>query len=232
MSGEAVADAAPGWFGKLPMLGDFASRRLPPAFVQRCDQWLSEGLRASQAQLGPRWLDIYLTAPLWRFAWAPGVVDAKWWFGVLMPSVDAVGRYFPLLIAAERASAPVSGDALDQLADWYRDVGAAALATLGDKATLAELETALSAAPLGSHDDPDDTMPSLVMHAMRQRASASGVTSARGWAAMLGVHASMHLYAGHSLWWPLQDGSDDDSLSVRAGLPAAVEFASMLDGSW
>jgi type VI secretion system protein ImpM len=34
----------PGWFGKLPSLGDFASRRLPDAFVSRWDRWLQGGL--------------------------------------------------------------------------------------------------------------------------------------------------------------------------------------------
>lgn len=234
MSGEAVATAAaaPGWFGKLPMLGDFASRRLPPAFVRSCDQWLSQGLRASQAQLGARWLDVYLTAPVWRFAWAPGVIDAQWWFGVMMPSVDAVGRYFPLLIAAERTAAPAGGDALDRLAAWYRDVGAAALATLGDKATLEALESALAAAPLCSAGDGDERVPSLVALATRQRVSTPDASSVRRWATALGMHASMHRYAGHSLWWPLQDGAGDDSLSVREGLPAATEFSLMLDGGW
>ena len=30
----------PGWFGKLPGLGDFASRRLPDTFVAAWDRWL------------------------------------------------------------------------------------------------------------------------------------------------------------------------------------------------
>ena len=94
--------ATPGWFGKLSMLGDFASRRLDPAWIESCDRWLSASMQASQQQLGHDWLQTYLSAPVWRFAWAPGVVDQQWWFGVLMPSCDNVGRYFPLLIAQAR----------------------------------------------------------------------------------------------------------------------------------
>lgn len=104
---------APGWFGKLPMLGDFAQRRLPPLFVEKVDAWLSQGMAASREALGEAWLETYLGAPLWCFAWSPEVIDESWWFGVMMPSVDAVGRYFPLVVAARGAArrAPAQRDA-------------------------------------------------------------------------------------------------------------------------
>ena len=40
------AAAAAGWYGKLPGLGDFAMRRLPPEFVSHWDAWLQSGLHA------------------------------------------------------------------------------------------------------------------------------------------------------------------------------------------
>src|SRR3954470_21220148 len=95
-AGLAESRPVAGWYGKLAGLGDFAQRRLPPEWVGACDHWLSGAMRGAREQLGVRWLDIYLTAPVLRFAWAPGVVDPQWWFGVLMPSCDSVGRYFPL----------------------------------------------------------------------------------------------------------------------------------------
>src|ERR1700692_2160948 len=55
----------------------------------------------SQTALGEAWLDVFLTSPLWRFALASGVVGAPVWAGLLLPSVDRVGRYFPLTIVAE-----------------------------------------------------------------------------------------------------------------------------------
>lgn len=245
MSGEAlerrgdaavpgVAAPAAGWFGKLPMLGDFASRRLPPAFIGACDEWLSQSLRSSQAQLGARWLDTYLTAPVWRFAWAPGVIDAQWWFGVLMPSVDAVGRYFPLVIAAEHSTAPACAAALDRLGEWYGHIGAAALATLHEGASVQALEAALADAPAWAEAaGSGSTLPDLLAVAGgRQRGTAAGEPSVRRWAAALALHASLHRYAGHSLWWPLHDGHGEDSLSVKSGLPAPGEFALMLDGNW
>ena len=38
-----------GWFGKIPALGDFVTRHLPPSFVQPWDEWLSAEL--SEARL-------------------------------------------------------------------------------------------------------------------------------------------------------------------------------------
>jgi type VI secretion system protein ImpM len=137
-----------GWYGKLPALGDFATRRLPPAMVTRCDTWLSAGLAASRRELGGEWLDLYLTAPIWRFAWSAGLAGDETWVGVLMPSVDRVGRYFPLLLAApcpaEEPAEGVAGaaeDWLDRLADTAQDC-------LQPGASLDSLEAALAADPL------------------------------------------------------------------------------------
>ncbi len=89
----------PGWYGKLPGLGDFAARRLDKAMVGVWDDWLQDGLQALRQQ--PGWLDAYLQSPVWCFALGAGVLGPQRWLGVMMPSVDAVGRYFPLAIFFE-----------------------------------------------------------------------------------------------------------------------------------
>jgi type VI secretion system protein ImpM len=88
----------PGWFGKLPGLGDFAHRRLPAPFRQGWDSWLHDGLAGLRARHADDWTMHYLESPLWCFALGPDTVDATAWIGVLMPSVDGVGRYFPLTL--------------------------------------------------------------------------------------------------------------------------------------
>lgn len=102
------ATAPAGWFGKLPMLGDFASRRLPDAFIRPWDDWLQPGLAAAKESIGERWLDLYLTFPVWRFVMPAGLVGDAGWIGVFLPSVDRVGRCFPLTICE-----PVSRDTLE-----------------------------------------------------------------------------------------------------------------------
>ncbi len=91
-----------GFYGKLPSHGDFLRRRVSDAFVGVWDGWLQECLTASRASLGDRWLDIYLTSPVWRFACAAGVCGRSPVIGVMAPSVDRVGRYFPLTLVAEQ----------------------------------------------------------------------------------------------------------------------------------
>src|SRR5262245_48363546 len=100
---SAVPDDSPGWYGKLPSLGDFAQRRLPPDFVEAWDQWLAHELAAWQGADPAGWLERYLASTSWRFLLLPGSVPG--WpssdtvAGVLMPSVDSVGRYFPFTLA-------------------------------------------------------------------------------------------------------------------------------------
>src|ERR1700733_5055101 len=87
-----------GFFGKLPSHGDFVRRRVADDFVAGWDAWLQSCLAQSRETLGDKWLDTYLTSPVWRFALAPAVCGAAAVAGILVPSVDRVGRYFPLTI--------------------------------------------------------------------------------------------------------------------------------------
>jgi type VI secretion system protein ImpM len=89
-----------GWYGKLPGMGDFAQRRLPSRFVSVWDKWLQNGfehLRFAKSD----WAQSYLEGHIWFFALGPSVIGSKPWLGVLVPSVDSVGRYFPLTVAME-----------------------------------------------------------------------------------------------------------------------------------
>jgi type VI secretion system protein ImpM len=89
-----------GFYGKLPCKGDFLQRRVPCEFVEVWDAWVQSSLNESKRQLDDRWLDVYLTSPVWRFVLAAGLCGTDSYAGVLVPSVDRVGRYFPLTIVA------------------------------------------------------------------------------------------------------------------------------------
>jgi type VI secretion system protein ImpM len=88
-----------GWFGKIPALGDFATRRLPASFVAPWDEWLSMQLSAAQLKLAETWEERYDRAPVMCFSLAEQTVDAQRWHGILVPSADRVGRRFPLTLA-------------------------------------------------------------------------------------------------------------------------------------
>ena len=90
-----------GLFGKLPSHGDFLRRRVANSFADAWDAWLQHCLAGSREALGSAWLDVYLTSPAWRFACAAGACGAAPLVGLMVPSVDRVGRYFPLTLIAE-----------------------------------------------------------------------------------------------------------------------------------
>jgi len=90
-----------GYHGKIPTQGDFIQRGLPLAFTRAWDRWLMEGIAALKARRGDGWLDGYRSAPLWRFAAPGGAFGEAAMVGVLIASLDRVGRTFPLTIASE-----------------------------------------------------------------------------------------------------------------------------------
>lgn len=123
-----ASTALPGWFGKLPGMGDFAHRRLPESFRAVWDQWLQRGM--SRLRDRADWTERYLEAPLWCFALGRQVAGEQAWIGVLMPSVDGVGRYFPFALAIELDdSAPgcLQGEALAAALRWWAHATRAAL---------------------------------------------------------------------------------------------------------
>ncbi len=87
------------------IVGDFVSRRLPASFVLLGRMAASRLCLPAETELGAEWLETYLTSPIWRFALSGGVCGDRACAGIFMPSVDKVGRYFPLTLAAfDRAS--------------------------------------------------------------------------------------------------------------------------------
>jgi type VI secretion system protein ImpM len=223
---------APGWYGKLSTLGDFASRRLAPAAQQVLDRWLSEAIAGSQQQLGDAWLQRYLDSPLQRFVLGPGLVDASWWFGVLMPSCDNVGRYFPLVVLQPRALPPSERFGLDHLELWWARAGEAALETLADTVDVERFDRALAelppwpavrplpdwaaalAGPAGAGALPGNCTP----------ADLAGGLAAAGWLQRL---------HGQSLWWSWRPGAGgpaagNSTCRIVPGLPTPALFAAML----
>lgn len=89
-----------GAFGKMPSQGDFFWIDLPQGFAPAWDRWLSGAMQAARARLGDRWQECYYSAPIWRFTLAAGEAGTQALMGVLMPSVDRVGRAFPLTLVA------------------------------------------------------------------------------------------------------------------------------------
>jgi type VI secretion system protein ImpM len=134
-----------GFFGKLPSRGDFVGNGLPRAFLAPWEAWVAEAVTASRALLGDAWLAAWMEAPVWRFVLPGGACGPDAALGLVLPSVDRVGRTFPLVLAAlfpgrREAPAPECGTAFLDAAE------AAAREAIADDLTPAELTARLAAA--------------------------------------------------------------------------------------
>jgi type VI secretion system protein ImpM len=100
---------SPGLFGKLPAHGDFVRRGLARATVARIDSWLAAWLGAAHRELGAGFERRLGAMPPQRLMSGPGVLAPASLVGVLVPSRDAVGRAFVLVVLAPVADAPGQG---------------------------------------------------------------------------------------------------------------------------
>jgi type VI secretion system protein ImpM len=205
-----------GYFGKVSTHGDFVNRRLPAQLVQAWDGWMQQCVQASQDRLGSAWLERYLTSPVWRFAIAPGVLGPEGLGGVMMPSVDRVGRYFPLTIAAPGAAALL--DWFHGQAAWYDAIEDLARASLEPGFVLERFDGAPEPEP---EPVPAAGAPAAMATAWRLPLKED-MTAAIANAAL----------QGHSLWWTDGGPFVEASVLVCRGMPQAQGFAAMLDGSW
>jgi len=218
--------AAAGWFGKMPFLGDFASRRLPQSFIAPWDEWLQHSIAASRAQLGEQWLDIYLHSPIWRFALWPGVVGNEGWAGILMPSVDKVGRYFPLTIAAEIA--PENFGAIFSEQAWFAAIEQIALATLDMDFSVEGLEQNLTITSLPRHaysaELTTGSRPTQRLVSIDELPQPVALSSPNS---LSGLFDTTSINSTRSFWW---SNTEPCALYCFRGLPSKEHYAALLSG--
>lgn len=217
-----------GWYGKLPALGDFAQRRLEQDFITHWDTWLQAVIVDSQRTLGGNWLATYLRAPVWRFMLGPGVVDGRRWSGILLPSVDRVGRYFPLTICTALPPFSWAATQVAALDAWLNRLEDAARACLTHEATVAGFEAALAAAgPLDLGPPPPG---GAALAALKASSRACPLPRLPGQPPAfdgLAGEALDELLEGYSLWWD----SDGQRAIAHAHLPSGPAFVDMLQGN-
>ncbi|HTE80934.1 MAG TPA: type VI secretion system-associated protein TagF [Reyranella sp.] len=136
-----------GLYGKLPMKRDFISVSTPHAFLERWEPWLQGGIAASRIALGAQWQDIFLRAPIWRF-WLGAEICGRPAMGSFMPSVDGVGRFFPLTaFACGEAGSAFPAPQSDPQAAWFAEVEAMLLDALDEDAAYDRILETLSNLP-------------------------------------------------------------------------------------
>jgi type VI secretion system protein ImpM len=209
--------ATVGFFGKVPSRGDFVRRNLPASFTGAWDDWLQAGIAGSREVLGDAWLEIYLTSPAWRFALAADLVGDAAAAGVLIPSVDGVGRYFPLTLACVLDGAPTPLLLRTQPA-WFERAEALARAALAEGSSFDEL-----VAGLGKLGCPAPGGLAALGDAVRQ----SGRSETQ-----LALSMIQRFAPPHALFWTEGSACVAPTLLFMRQLPTPRQFAALLDGAW
>jgi type VI secretion system protein ImpM len=231
-----------GFFGKLPSHGDFVRRRVADDFVAGWDAWLQRCVAQSRETLGDAWLDTYLTSPAWRFALAPTVCGAAAIAGIVVPSVDRVGRYFPLTVVWPTPPTLSTLEIALRYRAGFEQAEGLLLDTLAaeqfefaqfDRSVMdlaAQLEqpggenilrlTQVSAARLAA-------MPAQRPRCVPLRDAAALVAPA------LQLYGQfLDASGGAAFWWTDGSAAVAPSWLITHGLPDSSQYCAMLDGKW
>lgn len=219
-----------GFFGKIPSLGDFVTRDLPREFLDSWDEWLQRSVAESKAALGDAWLNTYLTSPIWRFILLPGVCGKCGWAGIMTPSVDKVGRYFPLTFVSSLGDEVQPFQVLENAADWFAAAESLALTVLHeDHVDVDTLQASVQA--LDNTVMLGDGRAGPVVEGGEWGLRLSGVTDRNVSSSV--CHELVRFQVGpYSIWWT--QGSDylDSMGLVSPDLPKPQCFVRLLEGSW
>jgi len=231
-----------GLYGKLPSHGDFLRRRVSDAFVRVWDEWLQECIAASRSALGERWLDVYLTSPVWRFGADAGAFGPVPVVGLMAPSVDRVGRYFYLTLVAELPEGVNLLAAVAEAGSFFESAEQLVVETLATEVVdFSNFDARVAA--LGYELESVTTRPRVVLDP-----SAAAVLdghSQRGWQIPIGsaqqistafeeilAHRLSVEYKPLVLWWTDGSGVVAPGCLIVNGRPHPDAFAAMLDGAW
>ena len=230
-----------GFYGKLPSHGDFLRRRVSDGFVSAWDGWLQECLAESRSMLGENWLDTYLTSPAWRFAFGAGACGDAPLVGVMVPSVDRVGRYFHLALVAELPDEVSPIAATTEFETFFQSAEKLAIETLAADTVdfdrfdsrVVELRAELESVGCGGvrlGPGADATLEEAGESRWQIPMTSSedvGLVLRE-----LAANRMSALYRPIVIWWTDGSAVVEPSCLVSRGLPAPHSFAALLDGAW
>jgi type VI secretion system protein ImpM len=213
--GAAPSSGGIGFCGKLPSHGDFVRRRVPAPLLWRWEEWADAVTATIRRHLADDWPGIYVNSPIWRFAASAHCCGNRPFVGVMMPSVDRVGRYHPLsLLAALEPTACAASVALKSNS-WYAEMEAVALSALEDEFRFDQFDARLAAA----------TIPSSSACAPFETARDGPFDRAISGALASILDAKSVPY---SLWWTIDSDRQSPLCCSYVGLPTPEDFRDLI----
>ena len=220
-----------GLFGKLPAKRDFIAANAPRRFLEVWEPWLQAGVATSKQILGAKWADAYNRAPIWRY-WLGADFCGEATVGVFMPSVDGVGRSFPLSLFAGEGDESLPPPELESNDAWCDAAEAILLDALDAAATLEAIADRVASMPapalqprsaevVGFQELSDG---GIVIRDVDRQISLAFLAARR--------FGHRRVFASQSFWWTI-GGEDFPPVALSyVGLPPAVRFVEMLTGAF
>jgi type VI secretion system protein ImpM len=213
-------------YGKLPSKRDFVAIRAPRAFLDAWEPWLQAAISSSRNDLGKDWQSAFLTAPIWRF-WLGADVCGRSAIGALMPSLDGVGRYFPLTVFACAADgAGIAPPELDRHDDWFAAAETFLMSTLDQDTTFEVVSQRIDGLVAPAFASPDS---GSAGDAIALKPGSDGFGEAFR---ALRLQHHDKVYGSATFWWTI--GGDNFlpvALSARH-MPDPYIFSPMLTGQF
>jgi type VI secretion system protein ImpM len=220
-----------GLFGKLPAKRDFIGANASRRFLDVWEPWLQAGVATSKQMLGSAWTEAYNSAPIWRF-WLGVDFCGEATIGAFMPSVDGVGRSFPLAVFASEGADSLAPPELDPNDEWCEAAESILLAALEPGAlleTIADRVAAMrppalrprSGAVAGLMELPEG---GVLARDIDRRVSLAFLAARR--------FGHRRAFASQSFWWTIGGQGFSPLALSHVGLPPAVRFADMLTGAF
>lgn len=217
-----------GLFGKLPSKRDFIAVATPRTFLSVWEPWIQSAIAASRALLATGWQEAFLTAPIWRY-WLGADLCGATVMGAVMPSIDGIGRYFPLtLLAIPEAGEAIAPPEIDAQEPWFATVEDFLFTTLDQGRSFEEVTGALAqlSSPItysGSLAPGVEILPQGAARVRVESTFSDAFARAR-----LADHT--RAYAASTYWWTA-GGEAYERLALSAlRMPDPYLFAGMLTG--
>ena len=216
-------------FGKVSPKRDFVAVHAPRRVLDVWEPWIQGGMSASRQSLGDDWQPVFLKAPIWRF-WLGDELCGTTVIGAFMPSLDGIGRYFPLTVfACADEGETIAPPELDPQADWFTAAEDFLLSTLDHGITYEAISSTLEqlAIPANNGAAPPPEMialPDRMVSAMGSEQSFSERF------ASMRIAGHRNVYSSATFWWTIGgEGYPQFAVSGRR-MPNPFLFTEMLTG--
>lgn len=215
------------YYGKLPGNGDFLSKNLSSEFVRSWDGWLQRVISNSRNEMSDNWLNYYLTSPIWHFVLSPGTCDDSSWAGVMIPSVDKVGRYYPFTLFKKIPVTINPIEFLEKNEHWFEEKQNILLALLDERLTIENIDEVikLTSSPIINQSHIKNSLTIENSYFSIEKGLSESLPNIMN-------TLINYTYPVYSIWCTKGSNNINPSLLVCNELPSLNQYNALLDGQW